>query len=260
MLILLPPSEGKAAKGSGAPLDLDALSFPSLGPAREKVLDALEAVARGPEDEALAVLGLTPGQADELARNRGLRTARTLPASRLYTGVLYDNLGLATLSPAGRRRASRSLIVFSGLWGALRPSDRVPPYRLSMGVRLPSLGGLAAYWRPALTEALAEAVAKEAKGVVIDLRSSTYAQAWPPGSRGVTVRVLREAADGGRSVVSHMAKATRGAVARSLLESGANPRTPRQLAGILADLGHVTELGPEPRAGRPWTLDVVTRE
>ncbi|GII65017.1 UPF0246 protein [Sphaerisporangium krabiense] len=259
MLILLPPSEGKAAKGSGAPLDPDALSFTSLGSAREKVLDALEALARGPEDEALAVLGLTPGQADELVRNRGLRTARTLPASRLYTGVLYDNLGLASLSTAGRRRANRSVIVFSGLWGALRLSDRVPPYRLSMGVRLPPVGGLAAYWRPVLTEALAEAAAKEAKGVVIDLRSSTYAQAWPPGPRGVTVRVLREA-DGVRSVVSHMAKATRGAIARSLLESGATPRTPHQLAGILADLGHVTELGPEPRAGRPWTLDVITSE
>ncbi|MFC6079944.1 peroxide stress protein YaaA [Sphaerisporangium aureirubrum] len=251
MLILLPPSEGKAAKGDGPPVDLDALSFPALTSAREKVIDALTAVAHGPRGEALAVLGLTPGQAGELDLDRALRTARTLPAARLYTGVLYDNLGIASLDAAARRRANRSVIVFSGLWGALRLRDRVPPYRLSMGVRLPPLGGLAAHWRPALTGAL-----DAERGLIVDLRSSTYAAAWRPPSQAVTVRVLREA-DGARSVVSHMAKATRGTVARSLLECGASPRSPRALAGLLADLGHTAELGPPPRAGEPWTVDIV---
>ncbi|WP_405145794.1 peroxide stress protein YaaA [Sphaerisporangium sp. NBC_01403] len=253
MLILLPPSEGKATRSRGAALDLGSLSFPALTSAREKALDALTALVQGPREEALEVLGLSPGQAGELDRNLRLRTAPTLPASRLYTGVLYDNLGLATLDARARRRAQRSVIVFSGLWGALRLSDRVPPYRLSMGVRLPPLGGLAAHWRSSLSEALdAEA------GMVVDLRSSTYAQAWQPGSRATTVRVLRETA-GARSVVSHMAKATRGAVARSLVECGADPRSPQELAELLAGLGHVTELGPPPPKGRPWALDVVIR-
>ena len=44
MLILLPPSEGKAASGSGAPLDLAGLCLPSLTPARERVLDTLVAL------------------------------------------------------------------------------------------------------------------------------------------------------------------------------------------------------------------------
>ncbi|WP_214412484.1 peroxide stress protein YaaA [Sphaerisporangium fuscum] len=253
MLILLPPSEGKAAEGDGPPLDLDALSFPALTSAREKTLHALSALSEGPQDEALAVLGLSTGQAGELGKNRRLRTAPTLPAAWLYTGVLYDNLGFATLEAGARRRAERSMVVFSGLWGALRLSDPVPPYRLSMGVRLPPLGNLAAHWRPFLREAL-EAEA----GPVVDLRSSTYAQAWQPGSRAVTVRVLRETG-GSRTVVSHMAKATRGAVARSLAESGAEPAGPRELAELLGDLGHVAELGPPPREGRPWVLDVVVR-
>ncbi|WP_248958780.1 peroxide stress protein YaaA [Sphaerisporangium perillae] len=253
MLILLPPSEGKAARGRGRPLELDALSFPELTSPREKVLDALAALVQGPEEEALSVLCLSPGQAGELARDRELRTAPALPVERLYTGVLYDTLGLASLDAAARRRARRQMIVFSGLWGALRLSDRVPPYRLSMGVRLPSLGGLAAYWRPCLGEVL-----DGGRGLIVDLRSSTYAQAWQPGSRAVTVRVLRDA-DGARSVVSHMAKATRGAVARSLAESGSDPRTPQELAELLAGLGHVIELGAAPPKGRPWTLDVVIR-
>lgn len=63
MLILLPPSEGKATRSRGAALDLGSLSFPALTSAREKALDALTALVQGPREEALEVLGLSPGQA-----------------------------------------------------------------------------------------------------------------------------------------------------------------------------------------------------
>ena len=47
-----------------------------------------------------------------------------------------------------------------------------------------------------------------------------------------TVRVLHEV-DGGRQVVSHFNKATKGRIVRALLEDGGNPRTPAALAGLL---------------------------
>ncbi|GII27634.1 YaaA family protein [Planotetraspora mira] len=246
MLILLPPSEGKAPRGTSK---LRRLSFPELASPREKVLDAL--IALSESGQAQSVLGLSDGQAAGIALNRELRTAPGLPVSELYTGVLYDNLGLSSLPSEARARATRRIVVFSGLWGLLRLNDRVPPYRLSMGVRLPPMGGLAAFWKPSVTAAL-----EPVKGLVVDLRSSTYAAAWQPGERAVTVRVLREAA-GARTVVSHMAKATRGAVARSLVECPDRLRTAQQLAGFLTERGHRTELGDPPRAGRPWTLDVI---
>ncbi|MEU7002944.1 peroxide stress protein YaaA [Nonomuraea sp. NPDC046570] len=247
MLILLPPSEGKASQGNGPPLG--ELSFPALAKPRERVLKTLMRVSKG--RGALTTLGLTEGLAPELAKNLALREAATLPAAELYTGVLYDNLGLATLSPAARARAEESVLIFSGLWGVLRISDRVPPYRLSMGVALPSVGGLAAYWRPKLAKEL-----DRLPGLVVDMRSVTYTAAWQPGGRAVAVRVLRDG-----KVVSHMAKATRGEIARALLECGAAPSTPDELAKILDDLGYAARLGEAPRAGKPWTLDVdVTDE
>lgn len=230
MLILLPPSEGKAEHGDGPPLDLAALGPPGLTATRGRVLRALERLCAGPAGKARDVLGLSPGQAGAIARNRELRTAPTLPAARLYTGVLYDRLGLATLDPD---RTERSVLIFSGLWGALRVTDRVPPYRLSMSVRLPRLGALAAVWRPVLTRALPTG------GLIVDMRSAPYAAAWrPPVTR---VRVFREQ-DGRRTVVSHMAKATRGAVARSLLRGPADPATPGELVKTLLDLGYAAEL------------------
>lgn len=230
MLILLPPSESKAAGGDGPPLDVAALSLPGLTKTRERVLTALERLCTGREERARQVLGLSPGQVEEIARNRELRTAPALPASRLYTGVLYDNLDLATLDP---ERAARSILIFSGLWGALRVTDRVPAYRLAMGVNLPRLGALAAVWRPVLTKAL------PADGLIVDMRSAPYAAAWRP--EAVRVRVFREQ-NGRRTVVSHMAKATRGAVARDLLRNAADPATPEELVKTLVDLGYAAEL------------------
>jgi len=64
--------------------------------------------------------------------------------------------------------------------------------------------------------------------------------------------VLHEVA-GTRKVVSHFNKATKGRIVRSLLESGAAPRTPARLAEALRDLGWTVELS-------DGQLDVVVAE
>ncbi|MEU7892173.1 peroxide stress protein YaaA [Nonomuraea sp. NPDC049152] len=230
MLILLPPSEGKAAHGTGQAVG--DLSFPTLARPRTRVVNAL--VRASKRRDALDVLGLSQGQSAELDKNLALKTAATLPAAELYTGVLYDNLGLATLDDKARTRAEESVVIFSGLWGVLRITDRVPPYRLSMGVNLPALGGLAAFWRPLVTKEM-----DRMPGLAVDMRSSTYAGAWKAGARGVAVRVLKDG-----KVVSHMAKATRGEIARRLLESAADPATPDELVKVLDDLGYAVRLAP----------------
>ncbi len=258
MLVLLPPSEGKAVGGSGPALDLGALSLPGLTAAREAVLGELVELCRGDEDKALDVLGLGAKLRGEIAKNAALPTAPTLTAGELYTGVLYDALGLATLDPAARRRAGERLLVFSGLWGAVAIGDRVPSYRCSMGVKLPGIGALGAYWRGPMAEVMPEAAGDR---LVLDLRSAAYAAAWKPGGevarRTVTVRVLQVRTVDGvekRSVVSHFNKATKGRLVRALLTAGADPRDPAELADTLRDLGFTVET-PAPRK-----LDVLVTE
>ncbi|WP_181768047.1 peroxide stress protein YaaA [Streptomyces albidus (ex Kaewkla and Franco 2022)] len=264
MLVLLPPSEGKAAGGRGRPLDLEAMSLPGLAGARETVLDELVALCGADEEKAREVLGLSEGLRGEVAKNAGLRTAPARPAGEIYTGVLYDALGLATLSPAAKRRAARSLLVFSGLWGAVGIKDRIPSYRCSGNVRLPGLGALGAYWRGPLAAVLPEAAGS---GPVLDLRSSAYAQMWKPkgelAERTVTVRVLQSTVVDGvekRSVVSHFNKATKGRIVRALLESDARPTTPAALAEAVSGLGYAVEEAAGARSGKPLALDVVVSE
>lgn len=249
MLIVLPPSEGKASDGDGPPLRLEELSFPELRPARERALAALERVCR--REDAAHVLALPRTQAQEaLRRNRELRRAPTLPASRLYTGVLHENLALESLNADARRAAEEQIVILSGLWGALRLTDRVPPYRLAMGLALPPLGALAAFWRPALARALRPA------GLVVDMRSAPYAAAWRPAAPCTAVRVLRQrpGPDGTprRTVVSHAAKATRGKIAHDLLNAGVDPASPEELLKAVRDLGYTAEL-----ADGGGRLDVV---
>nr|WP_202541010.1 peroxide stress protein YaaA [Streptomyces sp. SID2563] len=261
---MLPPSEGKAASGRGAPLKPESLSLPGLAGARAEVLDALVELCVADEEKAREVLGLSEGLRGEIAKNAELRTAGTRPAGELYTGVLYDALGLDSLDTAARRLAGRSLLVFSGLWGAVRVGDRIPPYRCSMGVKLPGPGALGAFWRTPMAEVMPEAAGD---GLVLDLRSSAYTAAWKPkgevAERTASVRVLHaQLVDGveKRSVVSHFNKATKGRMVRDLLLAGARPAGPAELVTALRDLGYTVEAEAPARAGRPWQLDVVVTE
>jgi cytoplasmic iron level regulating protein YaaA (DUF328/UPF0246 family) len=217
VLVLLPPSEGKTSPRRGRPVDLAALSHPELTAAREAVLRAL------PDGDAL------------------LR-APTARASAVYTGVLYQHLGLAGLPLRARRR----VLIFSGLWGVLGPDDRIPAYKLPIDAKLLGIGGLAAHWRGPLREALPDG------GLILDLRSGGYAAAWRPRRADVlAVRAFVER-DGKRAPVSHMVKATRGDVARLTLAASPPPRTPAAVARLVAAAGHEVERS----AG---TLDVIER-
>jgi uncharacterized protein len=254
VLILLPPSEGKAAPRRGRALDLDALAFPGLAPTRERVLEALVALCAGDREVAAATLGIGATRDDLIDLNCRLRGTPTARADRIYTGVLYDALDPGSLSPAARRRGASRVAVTSALFGLVRPGDRIPAYRLSGDATLPGLGSVAGAWRTVLGPAVEEAVGD---GLLVDLRSTTYAAFWRPQAspslRVATLRVLHETG-GKRQVVSHFNKATKGRLVRDLVSAGAAPRTPAALVAALRDLKYTVE---EPRPGR---LDVVVNE
>jgi uncharacterized protein len=263
VLILLPPSEGKTPATTGDPVDPAALWLPVLAPARRRVLTRVVALCKKTSArsvaEALRTLGLTDGQKHEIVRNAALPVAAAGPAAEVYTGVLYEALEPATLSPAGRAWLDESVAVFSGMWGVVRLTDRIPAYRCSVGATLPApVGGLTAYWKTVLRKPLDRAAAD---GPVLDLRSGAYAAMWSPAGPGVaSVRVLHErAADGRRSVVSHFNKATKGRLVRALATAGADLRTVDEVVTALRDLKFTVEEQPA-GAGRPRQLDVIVAD
>ncbi|MEJ2888913.1 YaaA family protein [Actinomycetospora aeridis] len=226
MLVVLPPSETKASGGRGRPLDLDALSFPTLNPTRKALVDEVVALAAD-LPASRAALDVSERQDDEIARNARLWTSRTAPALRRYTGVLYDALDPATLTTAARQR----IVVCSALFGLVGGTDPIPAYRLSGTSALPGRDGLRVTWRPELMPLLAEQ-----DDLVVDLRSGPY-MALGPARGAVTLDVHSEAADGSRTVVSHANKAHKGQAARLLASSRRRPKDARGVLALLRDAG-----------------------
>jgi len=254
VLILLPPSEGKALPARGKPLDLDSLCLPQLNPAREQILSALVELCSGDPVDAAQVLGLGGTQQQLVEVNASVVTAPSARADQIYTGVLYDALDLASLSTSAKGRAARSLLIASSLFGMVRPTDRIPSYRLSGGTVLPGVGGVAAYWRKHLDEVMNERVGNR---LLLDLRSSVYVGFWKPtGAKTASIRVLHET-NGQRKVVSHFNKATKGRIVRSLLTEGVSPRNPLALADNLRDLGWFVETTQQAHGHQ---LDVIVDE
>jgi cytoplasmic iron level regulating protein YaaA (DUF328/UPF0246 family) len=208
MLVLLPPSEGKAQPDAGEPVDLGALTFAAeFREQREELLEALDP---------------------------GMRTAPAAPAAEIYTGVLFQRLGLPELPEKARRR----VLIASFLWGVVRPEDRIPYYKLPPKEKLKGIGPLAKFWRPALAEALPD----EEGDLIVDMRSGAYAAAWKPKQATLlSLRAFTER-DGERKAVSHMAKAVRGEVAGALLRAKEPPMDPAAVAALAESAGFTAEL------------------
>lgn len=215
MQLWLPPSEGKTSPTSGSSLSLDALSLPALTRQRESVLAELHSLAslHGTETAA-TILGLGAKSSADLALNEALYSSACAPMENVFTGVLYNAAALADIDEASRALLRDRLTVFSGAFGALRFGDLIPDHRLSMGVKLPSIGSLSSAWKPTLEETLREEYCGE---VILDMRSGPYRNACPAQWAHIwQVQVAREL-NGKRSVVSHNAKYWRGILTGYLL-------------------------------------------
>lgn len=258
MLIIVPPSESKRPPPTaGRPVALEDLSFPGLATTRARILDALIATSARPD--AFDRLHVRPSKVAEVARNTSLRDLPAMPVLDVYCGPLHEGLDAASMTQSAAERAERSLVVTSALWGALRPSDDIPPYRMHVCARLAGMDRLEPTWRSVLGDVLA-GVAGSA-GIVLDLRSPSYQAMGMPADLGERTVVLRvdQAAGGGRRVGDVIAKRMRGQAARQLLEVPSEPADPHGLADILAALWPVRLETPVRPRGH-WTLTLTASD
>jgi uncharacterized protein len=251
MLIIVPSSESKRPPlASGAPVVLEDLSFPTLLPTRRRIAEAL--IETSASLDAFERLGVRPTFLKEVIDNTRLFDVPAMPVLDVYTGPVHDGLDASRLSAAATKRAGESVVVVSALWGALRPSDRIPPYRMHLYASLIGIDRLDATWRAVLPAVLAEAAGEA--GVVVDIRSPGHQATGLPaglGDRTVTLRVAQ--GPRGQRIGEVITKRARGAAAHHLLETGADPADPHALADVLGDRWPVRLESPE-RPGKPWTM------
>lgn len=145
------------------------------------------------------------------------------PALYAYTGAVYKGIGAYDFDRATLDFAQAHLRILSGLYGLLRPTDAVLPYRLDMGTKLQNPDGpdLYDYWRPRVTQVLKEELESDDHPDTIVLASKEYAAAVDTGALpGRTVHCsFKEERDGKLRQLQYQVKLARGLMARYICEN-----------------------------------------
>lgn len=215
--ILLAPSEGK--KPGGNPFAPDMFDyrtsntfnyFNELNPERRKLINSLQAFIESGEDLE-ALFGVSGNHLEEAVQaNLEVYQAPLMSALDRYSpGVMFKAMDFQGLPTGAQRRLLENGIIFSGLFGLLRPDDLIPNYRLKMDATLPGIGKISRYWRPFITPLLNR---KLEGRFVWNLLPGVHEDAWEDEhayDQMVRVKFYVEE-DGDRKPVTHNVKSLRG--------------------------------------------------
>jgi len=201
--------------------------FPPIDPTRPRFTDETDALVRSAARLGAKRLGEIMHISDALAtlnatRYKGFAAQEERPALYAFAGDVYLGFEARSLEVPAIGFAQHHVRILSGLYGLLRPLDEIRPYRLEMGTRwAPRRKDLYSFWGQRISELLAEDLAEEGSGVILNLASKEYWHAVetapPRGARIITVDFREHAPDGLR-FNSFAAKRARGMMARFLCE------------------------------------------
>lgn len=151
-----------------------------------------------------------------------------------FNGDVYEGLDARRLSADDLAWAQDHIRILSGLYGLLRPLDRMQPYRLEMGTALPvgAARNLYQFWGPRIAQALNRELASQTTPVVVNLASQEYARAVDRAALKARVVdcVFEERRGNAWKIVSFSAKRARGLMARYAVAN--RLQTPAQLRGF----------------------------
>jgi cytoplasmic iron level regulating protein YaaA (DUF328/UPF0246 family) len=149
------------------------------------------------------------------------------PAVLAFNGDVYEGLKASTLSAEDLSWAQEHVSILSGLYGLLRPLDRMQPYRLEMGTSLATERGknLYEFWGDTLALQLNRQLgrhssepqaARKPLPIVVNLASQEYFRAVQ--GKALKVRVIEcvfeDWKGSGYKVISFFAKRARGLMLR----------------------------------------------
>lgn len=146
------------------------------------------------------------------------------PAVYSFSGDVYRGLDAPGLSVDKLDDLQDRLRILSGLYGMLRPLDLIQPYRLEMGTAL-KIGrrrNLYDFWQKAVTTQLNSEMRDDE--ILVNLASAEYFKVLDRKSLKAKLisPQFKDWKNDTLKVLSFFAKKARGAMARYLVESGAN--------------------------------------
>jgi cytoplasmic iron level regulating protein YaaA (DUF328/UPF0246 family) len=221
MLIVLSPAKS---------LDLDTPPTTDRSTTPQFIDRAAELI-RVLKDYSPAQIGALMSISDPLAVLNVTRYASWHPdhgdarqAAMSFDGDVYTGLDARSLKPKALDYVQDHVRILSGLYGLLRPLDRMHPYRLEMGTKLANPRGkdLYAFWGETVTNALNEVLAENGATALVNLASEEYFRSVKPKLLSVPVitPVFEDWKNGKYKIISFFAKRARGMMARYAAEKG----------------------------------------
>lgn len=182
-----------------------------------------KAAARLRPAKLQALMHISPALAKlNAGRYAGFDAQEARPAIAAFDGDVYRGFDAPSANAETLAFANDHVRILSGLYGLLRPSDAIRPYRLEMGTAWAPRGDdLYGFWKARLARRLEEELAVEGSGLVLNLASKEYWGALGPRlKRGVRVVAVdfRDATPEGLRFNTFVAKKARGAMARFLCD------------------------------------------
>lgn len=202
---------------------------PALPASARRFLEDTASLSRTARARTVAELRSLMSISEDLARLNRERFQAFQPdsldgvqAAFAFAGDVYEGLQARTLDAAGLDYAQDHVRILSGLYGLLRPLDRIQPYRLEMGTRLKTRRGSSLYdfWGDRLSKQLNADADGQKDPTLVNLASQEYFGA--VDARALKLPVVTpnfyEEKDGQRRIISFFAKRARGTMARFAID------------------------------------------
>ncbi|MDR0230073.1 MAG: peroxide stress protein YaaA [Flavobacteriaceae bacterium] len=143
------------------------------------------------------------------------------PAVYAFNGDVYTGLDVYSLSVDKLEILEQKLRILSGLYGLLKPFDKIEPYRLEMGTKMAvdNSKNLYEFWKPIIATALNHQM-NEGE-LLVNLASTEYFSAIDKKilKANLVTPDFKELRDGKLKVISFFAKKARGMMVRYIIDN-----------------------------------------
>ena len=145
------------------------------------------------------------------------------PAVFMFDGAVYNELDVETLKQSDILYMQDNLRILSGLYGILKPLDKIMPYRLEMGTKLSvdEHKNLYEFWGDKITKQLLSECTQD--DIILNLASNEYSKALDLKSfSNVITPIFKDYKNDKLKVISFFAKKARGSFARFVMTEKPN--------------------------------------
>lgn len=178
-------------------------------------------------DELSELMSISPKLAEENALRYSdwhypYPDGKARPALAAFKGDVYDGLKGWELDGKQIEFADKHLRILSGLYGLLRPTDLMLPYRLEMGTKLEgsSFNNLYEFWGNKITKLVKQAIKESDSDVLVNLASEEYSKAvdFNATKARLIIPTFLEYRNGTYKFISFNGKRARGLMSRFIID------------------------------------------